>query len=497
MPDLPSHVAPAAVSTGVPGLDTVLGGGYIPSRLYLIEGQPGAGKTTLAMQFLLDGLRKGEKVLYVTLSETAEELNEVAHSHGWSLDGAVLHEIVPGDEQFDPSEQYTVFHPSEVELADATRRLLECVEQVQPTRLVFDSMAELRLLAGSPLQFRRQVLALKQFLTGRRCTVLLLDDSVDAGQGLHVQTIVHGVINLEQASSEFGSDRRRLRVRKFRGRRFIEGVHDYIIRTGGITVFPRLVAADQEAVPNQTQISTQHDALDLLLGGGIDQGSSTLVVGAAGTGKSSLSTYFAMAAAHRGERSAMFLFDESVRSILVRSAGLGFDLQRHVDDGLVELRTVDPAQLSPGEFFQLIRDAVEQRDCRLIVIDSLNGFMSAMPGENFLTVMLHELLAYLGLRGVTTFLVAAQLGLIGTMRNAIDVSYLADNVVMLRYFEADGEVRRAISVLKKRMGTHERTIRDFALSGQGLMIGEPLRDYRGVLTGVPHERSRRGGATER
>jgi circadian clock protein KaiC len=485
-----------SVSSGIPGLDTVLGGGYIPSRLYLIEGEPGAGKTTLALQFLLDGLRRGETVLYVTLSETAEELHEVAASHGWSLDGAHIHEVVPGEEQFDPSEQYTVFHPSEVELAAATRRLLEQVEELKPTRLVFDSMAELRLLAGSALQFRRQVLALKQFLTGRACTVLLLDDTVAADHGLHVQTIVHGVVHLEQVASSFGPDRRRLRVRKFRGRRFIEGTHDYVIRTGGLQVFPRLIAADQAATEGRSLLATGHAQLDALLGGGIDEGSSTLLVGAAGTGKSSLATFFATVAAERGERAAMFLFDESIRSLVKRSEGLGFDIQRHVDAGRIELRTVDPAQLSPGEFFQLVRDAVEQRGCCVVVIDSLNSFMSAMPGEEYLTVMLHELLTYLGMRGVTTFMINAQLGLIGTMTNSIDVSYLADNVVMLRYFEAHGEVRQAISVLKKRMGNHERTIRDIVQSSRGIEIGEPLRQFRGVLTGVPHVVSTDGGAAK-
>lgn len=475
-----------SVSSGIPGLDTVLGGGYIANRLYLIEGEPGAGKTTLALQFLLDGLRRDETVLYVTLSETAEELREVAASHGWSLEGMHVHEVIPGEEQFDPSEQYTVFHPSEVELVDATRRLLDRVDTLKPTRLVFDSMAELRLLAGSALQFRRQVLALKQFLTGRACTVLLLDDTVASERGLHVQTIVNGVVRLEQRASSFGGDRRRLRVCKFRGRRFVEGMHDYAIRTGGIEVFPRLIAADQPETHGQALLATGHPALDTLLGGGIEEGSSTLLVGAAGTGKSSLATFFATVAAGRGERAVMFLFDESTRSLVTRSEGLGFDLQRHLDSGLIEARTVDPAQLSPGEFFQLVRDAVENRGCRLVVIDSLNGFISAMPGEPLLTVMLHELLTYLGLRGVTTFMVSAQLGLIGQMTNSIDVSYLADNVVMMRYFEAFGEVRQAISVLKKRMGNHERTIRDIAQTSHGFVIGEPLRQFRGVLTGVPH-----------
>lgn len=479
--------AAASVSTGTQGLDAILGGGLIPHRTYLVQGPPGAGKTTLALQFLLEGARNGETTLYVTLSETADELREVARSHGWSLDGAHLHEIMPGDEQFDPSEQYTVFHPSEVELGDTTKRLLEKVDALRPSRLVFDSMAELRLLAGTPLQFRRQVLALKQYLSERSCTVLLLDDCVDAGIGLQVDTIVHGVIRLDQLETNFGTDRRRVRITKLRGRRFAEGLHDYIIRTGGLEVFPRLIAAEQHVGPEHGVLSTGHAQLDALFGGGLEQGSSTLLVGAAGTGKSSLATFFASSAASRGKRGVMFIFDESVRSLVTRSEGLGFPVREQIGRGELQVESIDPAQLSPGEFFQRVRHSVEHDGCRTVVIDSLNGLVSAMPGENFLALMLHDVLSYLGMRGVNTFLVTAQLGLIGPMNSSIDVSYLADNVVLMRYFEARGMVRQAISVLKKRMGNHERTVRDIALSANGIVISEPLREYHGVLTGVPRE----------
>ncbi|MFD0738409.1 ATPase domain-containing protein [Lysobacter koreensis] len=486
MSNLPAASAPD--SSGIPGLDTILAGGFTPHRLYLIEGVPGSGKTTLALQFLLEGLAKNETVLYVTLSETENELREVAASHGWSLDGVHIHELSTPQESLDPDSQYTMFHPSEVELGDTTKRILEQVEGLRPQRVVFDSLAELRLLAGSALRYRRQVLALKQYFVGRGCTVLLLDDSAVSEHGLHVHTIVHGVVSLDQLNPEYGGDRRRLRITKFRGRRFSEGYHDYEILTGGLRVFPRLVAAEYRRPGVQERISSGLKPLDSLLGGGLDRGTSTLLVGAAGTGKSSLATHFMMAAAERGERSAMFTFDESVRSLVTRSTGLGFDIHRHMDSGLISLQSIDPAELSPGEFSHRIRDAVEVDGARVIVIDSLNGYLNAMPEERFMIVQLHELLAFLGQLGVVTLLVSAQQGLIGQMANNIDVSYLADGVILLRYFEARGEVRQAISVLKKRTGAHERTIRELTIGSNGLSIGEPLRELRGVLTGVPQER---------
>ncbi|MDQ3287496.1 MAG: AAA family ATPase [Pseudomonadota bacterium] len=476
-----------SVSTGIEGLDTVLAGGLTPHRLYLIEGVPGSGKTTLALQFLMQGIALGETALYVTLSETEDELREVAQSHGWDLAGVHMHELATAQERLDPDSQYTMFHPSEVELGDTTKRILAEVERLRPQRVVFDSLAELRLLAGSALRYRRQVLALKQYFVGRGCTVLLLDDSAVTEYGLHVHTIVHGVVSLSQLNPEYGGDRRRLRVSKFRGKSYSSGYHDYEIQSGGLRLFPRLIAAEHRRPGLQDRISSGLPKLDALLGGGLDRGTSTLLIGAAGTGKSSLATQYMVAAADRGEPSAMFTFDESVNSMLTRSGGIGFDVRRHIDAGLMNVSAIDPAELSPGEFTHRIREAAEKDGARIIVIDSLNGYLNAMPEERFMIVQMHELLAYLGQLGVVTILVSAQQGLIGQMANRLDVSYLADGVILFRYFESRGSVRQAISVLKKRTGSHERTIRELSISHDGLHIGEPLSEFRGVLTGVPHE----------
>ena len=475
------------VSTGIDGLDTILEGGLTPHRLYLLEGLPGAGKTTMALQFLRDGVARGESVLYVTLSETEAELREVAASHGWDLEGIHIHELFPMGDQLDPDEQYTMFHPSEVELGKVTQGILAEVERLQPQRVVFDSLSEIRLLAGSLLRFRRQILALKQYFAGRRATVLLLDENHKLEQGLNAHTIVHGVISLDQLCPEFGGDRRRLRVTKMRGRPFHSGYHDYEIDTGGVPVFPRLVAADHRREIEGGTLHSGLAALDALLGGGIERGTSTLLLGAAGTGKSSLSTHFVVQAARHGERSAVFLFEESMHALRMRSAGIGLDLDASIADGTVMVQPVDPSELSPGEFFHNVRDAVENKGARIIVIDSLNGYLNAMPGEQFLITQLHELLSYLGQMGVASFLLNAQQGLIGSMSSNLDVSYLADTVVLLRYFEANAAVHTAISVLKKRTGAHERTLRELFITGNGLTIGEPLRNFRGVLTGVPKE----------
>lgn len=486
-------VGTASLHSGIAGLDTVLGGGFTPNRLYLIEGVPGSGKTTLALQFLLEGVQRGEPVLYVTLSETEEELREIAASHGWSLEGVTIHELAPPHDSLDPESHYTMFHPSEVELGDTTKRILERVQDLRPTRMVFDSLAELRLLAGSPLRYRRQVLALKQYFVGQRCTVLLLDDCAAAEHGLHVHTLVHGTVSLGQMNPEYGGDRRRLRVTKFRGRRFSSGYHDYQIETGGLRVYPRLVAAQYRRDVEQGAVSTGSGELDLLLGDGLHRGTSTLLIGAAGTGKSSLATTCAVTAAERGERAAIFTFDETVRSFMTRSRGIGLDVERHLQDGRLTVESIDPAELSPGEFTHRIRDVVEKGGVSTVVIDSLNGYLSAMPEERFVLVQLHELLAFLAHRGVVTLLISAQQGLIGQMQSPLDVSYLADSVILLRYFELDGEVRQAISVLKKRTGGHERTIRPLRISPHGVEIGEPLRQFRGVLTGVPYDRDQGPG----
>lgn len=475
------------LGTGIEGLDEVLAGGLERDRLYLLQGVPGSGKTTMALQFLLEGLARGEAGLYVTLSETAEELHEVAASHGWNLAGMHVQELAPLGDQLDAEAQYTMFHPSEVELAETTTRILREVERLRPRRVVFDSLSELRLLAGSPLRFRRQILALKQYFVGRGCTVLLIDEQQMPSDGLHVHTIVHGAIELEQMRPDFGGDRRRLRVTKMRGRDFRSGNHDYVIETGGVRVFPRLVASEHRREGGNAPVPGNLPALDALLGGGLDRGTSTLLVGAAGTGKSSLAAHFVMAACDRGEHSAMFLFDESLRAMVTRSRGIGFDIESCIASGKVAAHQVDPAELSPGEFVQRIRDAVERDGARLVVIDSLNGFVNSMPEEQFVIIQLHELLAYLGQLGVVTILINAQQGLIGQMSSSVDVSYLADTVILFRYYETRGEVRQAISVLKKRTGVHERTIRQLRIASDGLHIGEPLREFRGVLTGVPQE----------
>jgi circadian clock protein KaiC len=477
---------PARVATGVSGLDDVLGGGLTPNRLYLVEGVPGSGKTTLALQFLLEGARRGEPVLYVTLSETEDELRGVMASHGWSLDGVTVRELVPSEDSLRPDDQYTMFHPSEVELSETTKTILADVDRTKPARVVFDSLSELRLLAGNPLRYRRQILALKQFFGGRHCTVLLLDDMTSADHDLQVQSIAHGVLLLEQLNPDYGAERRRVRVVKFRGSRFRGGYHDYVIRRGGIVVFPRLVAAEHLPPPQTDRLASGVAELDTLLGGGIERGTSTLIVGAAGTGKSSLTAQFVAAAAARGQNAAMYLFDENLNTLLTRAAGLGIDLRTHVESGRVTARQVDPAELSPGELTHMIREEVENRKATVVVIDSLNGYLNAMPGEHYLVAQLHELLAYLGQKGVATLLVSAHQGLIGgSMSSPVDASYLADAVVLLRYFEARGEVRQAISVVKKRGGAHERTIREFRLAGGRIRVGPPLREFRGVLTGVP------------
>ncbi len=478
--------AETRLATGNAGLDNILNGGFPANRLYLVEGDPGTGKTTLALQFLLEGARRGEPVLYVTLSETKEELIAVARSHGWSLEGVSLHELVPPEESLKTESQYTIFHPSEVELGETTRAVIEEVERIQPRRVVFDSLSEMRLLARDPLRYRRQILALKQFFSGRKSTVLLLDDRTSADADLQVQSIAHGVLMLEQLELDYGAERRRLRVSKLRGSRFLGGFHDFTIRTGGVEVFPRLVAAGRGGEFKPGAVESGVAELDALLGGGLDRGTATLVLGPAGSGKSSLASHFAAAAAVRGERAAAFIFDEGVNTYLNRAAGLGTDLRAAVEAGHLTVQQVDPAELSPGEFAHAVCAAVEDGGARLVVIDSLNGYLQAMPDERFLTAQMHELLTFLNQQGVVTILVMAQHGFLGSMSSPVDVSYLADTVVLLRYFEAAGAIRRAISVVKKRTGRHEDTIREMRLSAsRGVEVGEPLTAFRGVLTGVP------------
>ncbi len=478
-----ANVRDVRASTGIQGLDDVLGGGLPPRRLYLVEGSPGVGKTTLALKFLLEGVKAGERCLYVTLSETTEELAAVAASHGWSLDGIVVHELSSEDQAAGDTVN-TLFHPSEVELAETTQAVLQRVDDVKPQRVVFDSLSEMRLLAQSALRYRRQILALKQYFVGRECTVLLMDDQTSEHGDPQLQSIVHGVIELESVTPLYGSDRRRLIVRKLRGVVFRGGYHDYSIVRGGLEVTPRLVAAEHPVKFEQASISSGVKELDQLLGGGFDRGSSALFMGPAGCGKSALAAHYVYAAAKRGEPVAMFCFDELPHTLLARSRALGTPLDEYVASGLVHLQQVDPAELSPGQFAAAVRGCVE-RGIRLVVIDSLNGYLHAMPEAHFLTAQLHELLAYLGQQGVLTLMVVAQHGLVGSdMSSPVDVSYLADSVLLFRYFEYAGEVRKALSVVKRRTGNHERTIRELRFENK-LIIGEPLHRFRGVLTGIP------------
>lgn len=478
--------AAARMATGIEGLDNILEGGFPANRIYLIEGDPGTGKTTLALQFLLEGARLGEPGLYVTLSETKEEMLSVAESHGWSLDDVSIYELIPSEDSLKPESQYTIFHPSEIELNETTSAVLEEVERIKPRRVVFDSLSEMRLLAHEALRFRRQILALKQYFIGRQTTVLLLDDKVADGRDLQVQSIAHGVISLEHLAVEYGGERRRLRVIKLRGARYRGGYHDFNIETGGVVVFPRLVAAEHRQSFTKEAVTSDVPELDALLGGGLDRGSSTLILGPAGCGKSSIGAQFAAAAASRGERAAVFVFDEITETYVARAAGIGTDIRGYIKDNLITLQQVDPAELAPGEFAHAVIRAVERDKARVVIIDSLNGYLNAMPEERFLTIQMHELLMYLNQQGVVTILVMAQHGFLGnSMATPVDVSYLADTVLMLRYFEADGAVHRALSVLKKRTGAHENTIRELNITSGGIRVGEPLIKFRGVLTGVP------------
>jgi circadian clock protein KaiC len=473
------------LSTGISGLDSILAGGLIKNRIYLIEGEPGTGKTTTGLQFLVAGARNGESVVYITLAETAAELQGVAQSHGWNLDGIHIHEVLPSENLLNPEVEYTMFHPSEVEMGTTTQMILSVIDKHKPTRVVIDSLSELQLLADSPLRYRRQVLALKQFFASRSCTVMLLDDRTAAGIDLQVRSIAHGVITLDQSVKDYGAERRRVRVVKYRGVAFRGGMHDYDIQYGGLCVYPRLVAAESRVMGKRVQLKSGLAELDTLLGGGLEEGTSTLIAGPPGTGKSSLAAQFVTAAAKRGQTSAMFLFEEAANNLLNRADGLGMEIRKPYDDGTLSIQQIDPAELSPGEFSTVVCQAAD-RGCKVIVIDSINGYLNAMPDERFLTTHLHELLTYLGQRGVVTILVGVQQGMLGgQMSTTVDASYLADNVLMLRYFEHDGEVKQAVSVFKKRGSLHERTIRQFSMSKDGIKVGAALRGFRGILTGVP------------
>lgn len=472
------------ISTGISGLDNVLGGGLTRERLYLLEGDPGAGKTTLALQFLIEGARLGETVLYITLAENEVELRAVAEAHGFSLDGVTVHEVIPSENLLNPSEQYTVFHPSEVELGETNLLITEMIEKLNPSRVVLDSLSELQLLSGSALRYRRHVLSLKQYFAKRECTALLLDDKTAVRGDQQVRSIAHGVISLQHTESEYGAERRVVRIQKYRGVAFRRGPHDYSIITGGIRVYPRLVAAESRELVIRAQLGSGLPSFDALLGGGIEEGSSTLISGPPGTGKSSLAAQFVQSVTSKGERAAMFLFEESFNTLLNRTNGIGMSLHDAYKTGLLDVHQIDPAELSPGEFSHAVCSAADA-GAKVIVIDSLNGYLNAMPEARFLTTHLHEILTYLGQRGVVTFIVGVQQGLVGAMSTGIDVSYMADNVLILRYFEARGTVEKAISVFKKRGSAHETSLRRFAITAQGLEVGEILSNFQGVLTGVP------------
>ena len=474
------------VATGIAGLDDVLGGGFPRGHFFLVEGEPGAGKTTLGLQFLMDGARRGEPVLYVTLSESESEIRKVARSHRWSLDGVTVYEFTPTEDSLRPEDQYSAFHPSDVEFEDTTQSILREVDRLQPQRVVLDSLSEIRLLARDSLRYRRQVLALKHFFANRNCTVLLLDDRTGTGQESQLQSVAHGVLVLEKVPREYGRTRRRLQIAKMRGSVYREGYHDYTITTGGIEAYPRLVAAEHHREIPQGVASSGYPKLDALWSGGLDSGSSTLLLGPAGVGKSSIAFCYAIEAARRGETVSVFLFEEWIQTACKRCASLNLDPKPFLESGLLHMEQIDPAELSPGEFVQHVRDAVEKRGSTVVIIDSLNGFVNAMPGEHHIVLQMHELLAFLNQYGVVTILVLSQVGLMGTSMNSpVDLSYLADNVMLFRYFEADGRVRKALSVVKRRSGAHEDTIRELKMADSTIEIGEALSGFRGVLTGVP------------
>jgi circadian clock protein KaiC len=489
MPQTQSLLSPQDTirsATGCPGLDDILGGGLPRGHFYLLEGEPGTGKTTLALQFMQEGLRSGEKVLYITLSETAEDLRSVARCHNLNLEGGQFLELKPSEEDLKPEGQYTVFHPAEVELSDRVQTILSEVNRVHPDRVVIDALSEVRMLARDPLRYRRQIISLREYIP-TDCTVLLLDDRSSMHADLELHSIVHGVMVLQKVHREYGATRRRIEVSKLRGCAFREGYHDYQIRTGGLQVYPRLVAAEHITdLDNRPPATSGIAELDALVGGGLDRGTSTLLIGPAGGGKSTLAVRWLKSAADRGEKTAAFIFEETLDTLIRRSRGLGMDLKPLLDSGHLQLEHVDPAEMGPGEFVESVRQAVDRNNASLVVIDSLNGFLQSMPGEQFLALHLHELLTYLNHKGVVTLLVLAQVGLVGSNIQApADISYLADNILVLRYFEAQGEVKQAISMIKKRSGPHEHTIRELKLRPGQIWVGEPLTKFHGVVSGIP------------
>ena len=473
-------------STGNVGLDAILRGGLPSNRLYLLEGAPGSGKTTLALQFLLEGAAAGESGLYITLSETREELSEVAASHGWSIERFSIFELASAEGVLGEARQQSILHPWEVELSGTIKLIQDEVEKTAPRRVVFDSLSEMRLLAQDPLRFRRQVLALKQFFAGRDTTVLLVDDLTSGGRDMQLHSLCHGVITLERTVLTFGAARRRLQVQKLRGIDFVAGFHDFVLVRGGLDVFPRLIASEHAKPFVGDPASSGIIEMDALLGGGPLYGTCTLITGPAGTGKTSIAMQYLWAQCERGQNCIVYEFDERVGTLLMRCKAMGLDLQKHIDRGCLVVEQIDPAEISPGEFASLVRQQVEARNCRMLLIDSLSGYLAAMPEEQYLILQIHELLAYLNQRGVATFLINSQSGLVGEdLAAPVNVSYIADAVVLLRFFEFAGHIRKAVSVLKNRSGPHEDTIRELRIDAGGIRVGEPLTEFRGVLSGTP------------
>lgn len=477
----------STISTGNQGLDTVLRRGLPENRLYLIEGTPGSGKTTLSLQFLREGVRDGGKALYVTLSETKEELEVVAASHGWDLDEFNVFELSAAEEILGGGREQSILHPWEVELGETIKLIEAEVERIKPSRVVFDSLSEMRLLAQDPLRYRRQVLALKQFFAGRKTTVLLIDDLTggEDGRDAHLHSLCHGVITLERLTLDFGAARRRMQVQKLRGVDFVAGYHDMVIRKGGLEIFPRLVAADHHAPFVGDPVASDVAELDALLGGGPLRGTSTLITGPAGTGKTTIALQYVYAACERGEHCVIYEFDERVGTMLARAKEFDLGIEKHIKSGRLVIEQIDPAEISPGEFAARVRHQVSKNEARLVVIDSLNGHLAAMPQEKQLILQMHELLSFMNQLGVVTLLINPQQGLLGSMSTSLEISYIADAVLLLRFFEAEGRMRKAISVIKNRAGQHEDAIREFRIDRQGVRVGKPLTKFRGIMTGTP------------
>ena len=478
------------ITSGIPGLDEILNGGVPRKTLLLIEGRPGSGKTTIALQFLLQGVREGETCLLITNAESAQQLDWIAATHGWKLDGIHVSEWrESADSAGEDAEDYTLFAEAEVEVGETLQYLYAEIERVQPTLLVIDTISALRVLAPTPAFYRRQLRRIREFLSTRSCTTLILDDASTGEKDARSQTLADGIIELNQVDFTYGMDRRRLRVRKLRGSTYVTGAHDFSITTGGIVLYPRLVARTHAKGGALEPLSSTIAELDRLSGGGLPRGTSTLMIGPAGTGKSTLSTIYALAAAGRGEKCCILLLDERIETHVARSQGLGLEIEAAMEAGSIRIQELNAAELSPGEIAHLLVRQVEEDDVGLVVIDTLNGYLHSAMEEPTVLLHLRELVAYLGRRNIVTLLTLTQHGIFGpAMLTPMDVSFLADNVFLLRYFEESGGIRQALSMVKKRTGQHERTIREFVLAPGSISVGPPLREFSGILTGTPYYR---------